>query len=167
MRKNAKERKRAVIDDEIKVSSFFKIIIAILIILVIFTLITLLATRDKKDNVTANIEFQYDKILVGSILNRVEDDYFVLVQMKGEPNSSSYKNLIDTYSKKSEHSRFYYVDLGDEFNSKYVGSENNIDFTNILDVKFANTTLLHIKDGKIVSQRSGDDIMSYLEKISA
>ena len=167
MRKNAKMRKRVVQDDEIKVTTFFKYLVGILLILVIFSLITMFATRDKNKDTAEETKMQYEKILVGSILNRNESDYFVLVEVENEPNASTYKTLIDNYIKKEEHSRFYYVDLGDMFNSKYVGDENSKDFTDILNVKFAETTLLHVKEGKIVSQRTGDDIMEYLQKISA
>ena len=48
MRKNAKERK-VITNEEMSVSSFFKIIVWLLIVLIVFTLITMFVTRDKKE----------------------------------------------------------------------------------------------------------------------
>lgn len=158
-------KKNMVVEDEMSISKFLKIIIAVLIIFVLFTFITKIITNKGKNDETTNI--QYDKILVGSILNRPESDYYVLVMSKDDENTLVYTNLISTYKAKSEHRRFYTADLADEFNKIYVADTNNLNVTAIDDIRFAETTLLHISDGKIVSSRVGDNIKSYLENLSA
>ena len=158
-------KKNMVVEDEMSISKFLKIIIAVLIIFVLFTFITKIITNKGKNDETTNI--QYDKILVGSILNRPESDYYVLVISKDDENTLVYTNLISTYKAKSEHRRFYTADLADEFNKIYVADTNNLNVTAIDDIRFAETTLLHISDGKIVSSRVGDNIKSYLENLSA
>ena len=164
MRKNAKERKM-VTTDEMNVASFAKIIVWLLIILLGFTLITMYVTRDKEEK--PNNDIQYTNIIVGSILNRGEEDYFVLVEKDDDTNLSSYQTLIDKYNEKEEHSRFYIVLLSDPFNKSYVASESKLDVDSINDIRFSGTTLLHIKNGKIVSSRVGDSIKEYLNKLSA
>lgn len=158
-------KKNMVVEDEMSISKFLKIIIAVLIIFVLFTFITKIITNKEKSDETTNI--QYDKILVGSILNRPESDYYVLVISKDDENALVYTNLISTYKAKSEHRRIYTADLADEFNKIYVADTNNLNVTAIDDIRFAETTLLHISDGKIVSSRVGDNIKSYLENLSA
>ena len=158
-------KKNMVVEDEMSIIKFLKIIIAVLIIFVLFTFITKIITNKEKNDETTNI--QYDKILVGSILNRPESDYYVLVISKDDENALVYTNLISTYKAKSEHRRFYTADLADEFNKIYVADTNNLNVTAIDDIRFAETTLLHISDGKIVSSRVGDNIKSYLENLSA
>ena len=164
MRKNAKER-RISTEEEMSVGSFFKIIIWLLIIIVIFTLITMFATREKKPK--ENNDIQYTNIIVGSILNRGEDDYYVLVEKEDDTNISTYQTKIDKYNNKEEHSRFYIVLLSDPFNAGYVADEANLSVEKITDIRFSETTLLHIKNGKISSTRVGDSISEYLDKLSA
>lgn len=169
MRKNARERKRVkntvVVDDELKIESFIKIVVALVIILLVFAGITKFATRDKKENVETNI--QYTKIIAGSILNRSEEDYYVLVEAKDDENISTYESLIDTYTKKADSKRVYIVDLSDPFNSNYIGEENKINFENINETKFSETVLLHVVNNKITSTKFGENIKTYLTEKSA
>ena len=137
MRKNARERKQArnqvMVDEELKIESFFKIVAILLIILLVFAGITMLKTRDKNEKAETTI--QYTKIVAGSILNRSEDDYYVLVEAKGDENITTYESLINKYVAKEDSKRVYIVDLSDAFNSNYVGEENKLDFENIADAK--------------------------------
>ena len=169
MRKSAKERRQArnsvVVDDELKIESFLKIVVALLLILAIFAGITIFATRDKKEKVETNI--QYTKIIAGSILNRSEEDYYVLVEAKDDSNISTYESLIDTYTKKADSKRVYIVDLSDPFNSNYIGEENKINFEDINDTKFSETVLLHVINNKISSTKFGENIKTYLTEKSA
>lgn len=169
MRKNAKERKNISSNNDFELFDFIKIILILLVILVAFSLITMFVTRDKKTNSGDNTEetIQYTKIIVGSILNRGEQDYYVLVENSDDENLISYESLISKYNNKSEHLRFYTVDLSDPFNNKYISEESKLDVDKITDIRFSETTLLHIQNGKIVSYRVGDNITSYLTKLSA
>ncbi|MBR1376392.1 MAG: hypothetical protein IJ565_01060 [Bacilli bacterium] len=166
MRKSAKERKNVRVDEEIKVDSFFKILGGLLAVLLVFTLITMFITRDKKEKDPA-VEIQYDKIIVGSILNRSEEDYYVLVEAPNDDNSTSYESYITTYNNKDNHKRFYIVDLSDDFNSNYISTESNLSVDKITDIRFSETTLIHVVNGKISSTRVGDNITTYLENLSA
>ena len=148
MRKNAKER-GIVTSDEMSVIGFIKILAWLLAIVVIFTLITMYVTRDKKEN--TNNEIQYTNIIVGSILNRGEEDYYVLALDENDLNASTYQSLVDKYNQKEDHLRFYYVLLSDPFNASYVSDKANLSVDSITDIRFNGSTLLHIKNGKISS----------------
>lgn len=169
MRKNARERKQArnqvMVDEELKIESFFKIVVILLIILLVFAGITMLKTKDKSEKAETTI--QYTKIVAGSILNRSEDDYYVLVEAKGDENITTYESLINKYVAKEDSKRVYIVDLSDSFNSNYVGEENKLDFENITDARFKETVLLHIVNNKISSTKLGDSIKTYLTEKSA
>lgn len=169
MRKNARERKQArnqvMVDEELKIESFFKIVVILLIILLVFAGITMLKTKDKSEKAETTI--QYTKIVAGSILNRSEDDYYVLVEAKGDENITTYESLINKYVAKEDSKRVYIVDLSDAFNSNYVGEENKLDFENITDARFKETVLLHIVNNKISSTKLGDSIKTYLTEKSA
>ena len=157
--------KRKVAEDELNIANFLKIIAGVLVVFIVFYGITSLVTNKKTAPVEANI--QYDKILVGSILNRLESEYYVIVEASDDEEVSNYEVLISNYIKKENHLRFYKVDLSDPFNSNYIGVESVLDINNISDIKFNKSTLLHIKDKKIVSYRQGNDIASYLNNLSA
>ena len=169
MRKNARERKQArnqvMVDEELKIESFFKIVVILLIILLVFAGITMLKTKDKSEKAETTI--QYTKIVAGSILNRSEDDYYVLVEAKDDENITTYESLINKYVAKEDSKRVYIVDLSDSFNSNYVGEENKLDFENITDARFKETVLLHIVNNKISSTKLGDSIKTYLTEKSA
>ena len=167
MRKSAKERKISKVDDELKVGSFIKIILGILIVLVIFSLITMFITRDKTPNEGEDNTIQYTKIIVGSILNRSEEKYYVLVEKKDDLNLSTYESSINIYNSASGHLRFYTVDLDDTFNANYVSTESHLDIDNITDIRFSETTLLYIVNGHISEYITGDNIGTYLNNLSA
>ena len=157
--------KRKVAEDELNIANFLKIIAGVLVVFIVFYGITSLVTNKKTAPVEANI--QYDKILVGSILNRLESEYYVIVEASDDEEVSNYEVLISNYIKKENHLRFYKVDLSDPFNSNYIGAESVLDINNISEIRFNESTLLHIKDKKIVSYRQGNDIASYLNNLSA
>lgn len=157
--------KRKVAEDELNIVNFLKIIAGVLIVFIVFYGITSLVTNKKTAPIEENI--QYDKILVGSILNRLESEYYVIVEASDDEEVSNYEVLISNYIKKENHLRFYKVDLSDPFNANYIGEETVLDINNISDIKFNKSTLLHIKDKKIVSYRQGNDIASYLNNLSA
>ncbi len=157
-------KKDYTIDQDMNIATFIKIVVAILVILAIFAGITKLVTKKEKENTEPVI--QYTKIIAGSILNRGEEDYYVLVEKSDDENLYTYATYIDKYNKKENHLRFYLVDLSDPFNASYLADEAN--YTNEIDkIKFNKTTLLHIKNGKISSYREDDAIKTYLEGLSA
>ena len=164
MRVNAKERKNKVVEEEVSIVGFIKIIAAILVVLVIFSLITMFATREDKE--TVNDEIQYNYILVGSILNRAGDDYYVLVAYPNDYKVIGYENFINAYLNVPEHLNFYIVDLSDPFNESYISNEAIYE-ARPAEMRFNETVLLHVKDGNVVSTRTNDDIASYLEKLGA
>ena len=159
--------KKKVVEEELKVENFIKIIIGVIAVFALFYAITYFVTNKNKSNADTNENIQYKKIIVGSILNRSEDDYYVLVSASSDTSVSVYESLITKYTSKESHLRFYEVDLSDPFNSNYVAEESNLNVENISDIRFSETTLLHVKNNKIASYRVGNDIETYLKNLSA
>ena len=144
--KKQKRNRNVNTSDEIRLDSFLKIIGILLIILIVFTLITMFIKREKKETPQEST-IQYTKIIVGSILNRPEENYYVLVEAKDDANLSTYESLINTYNEKDDHLKVYFVDLNDAFNNTYYSEDSNLDITDISDIRFSKTTLLHIING--------------------
>ena len=159
-----KKSKNIVANDDIKLGSFIKIVIGILVVLVCFTLMTMFLTRDKSKKTNDSNEIQYTEIMAGSILNRPENQYYVLIAKKD--SFSTFEESLNKYKEKESHLRVYKVDLDDAFNSDYV-SEYTMIGDDMTNTKFAETTLLYIENGSISDYKIGNDADTYLYNLSA
>ena len=159
-----KKSKNIVANDDVKLGSFIKIIIGILVVLVCFTLMTMFLTRDKSKKANDSNEIQYTEIMAGSILNRPENQYYVLIAKKD--SFSTFEESLNKYKEKESHLRVYKVDLDDAFNSDYV-SEYTMIGDDMTNTKFAETTLLYIENGSISDYKIGNDADTYLYNLSA
>ncbi len=132
--------------------NLIKIILIVCIILLAFYFITVLVSKKTKnssfndDDTVAVI--QYDKIIVGEILNRPENSYLVLVKKNNDLNSDLYQSYLSIYSGKEKSLKVYNVELEDVFNSNYVGDETILD-KGIENYKFSDTTLIKVSNGNI------------------
>ena len=159
-----KKSKNIVANDDVKIGSFIKIIIGILVVLVCFTLMTMFLTRDKSKKTNDSNEIQYTEIMAGSILNRPENQYYVLIAKKD--SFATFDESLNKYKEKESHLRVYKVDLDDVFNSDYV-SEYTMIGDDMTNTKFAETTLLYIENGSISDYKIGNDADTYLYNLSA
>lgn len=173
MRKTAKERKQLKQEKNTfsssnnEVFNFLKILIVVVVLVIVFWLITMLITNDKTKK-SEDTVIQYNEILVGSILSKDSEKYYVLVEAENDDNVYSYEQLITKYKNKEDHLDFYTVDLSDDFNSKFVSDKANLNVKKITDIRFSETTLLEIKNKKIVKTITSDDeIEKYLTNLSA
>lgn len=174
MRKSAKERKalkqnkNTFVNSNDEAYNFIKILASVILFVIIFTIITVIVVNKENKKASSPSEIQYTEIIVGNILNRKEESYYVLVNAINDENLSLYQNYISLYNKKDEHLKIYTVDLNDGFNSNYLSDKSNFDISTINDIKFSQTTLLKIKSGKITKHiENADDIKSYLKDLSA
>ena len=102
-------------------------------------------------------EINYDKVIVGTILNRDANEYYVLVYNSTDVSASKYSNLISQHKAKSSEKNYvdiYFCDLDNKLNASYYNVNNdnksNPKATEVSDFDFGDLTLLHIKKGKIV-----------------
>ncbi|MBE6138804.1 MAG: hypothetical protein E7173_03575 [Firmicutes bacterium] len=164
------EAKKNVIDDKVasnnEIVKLIKIVLILCAVLLLFYFLTefvnqKLNQNEYSENTTPTI--QYSKILVGQILNRDEKEYYVLVEAKND----QYLDLYNYYlsSAKEDGLTYYTVDLSDVFNGNHLGDETDVD-GDVSQFKFADTTLLRIKKGKVYKVYSDREaIVDYLEKL--
>lgn len=142
-------------ESEYKIENLIKIIIIVLLIAIIFYGLTIIITKNKKnssdytDNNT-NADIQYTEILLGSLYNQKENEYYVLVET--EKDYLTLSSSINTYSKKTEAIKLYTSNLDDAMNKKYKGETSN--FENKYPT-FSESTLLKVVNGKIVEHIEG------------
>lgn len=153
-------------DELVKLIRVFLIIV---VVFFAFYALTVVISNKKSESGVINKEpatIQYTSILLGSILNRKENVYYVLASMKDDENISGYNDLISTYEKKENSNKIYYVDMSDGMNSSYIGNQENIS-NNLSELILKDTTLFKIENGNITEHYSNkDDITKVLEEIS-
>lgn len=142
-------------DEEKAVRNFIIIFIVVLLIAVGIYFFTKLVVN-KEEGKTSNeeaaaVEIDNSKAIVGTMLNKVEDNYYVLLYKSDDDNSITYSNLKTDYDKKKEKLPVYFVDLSNKLNEKYYDKDNtNYTASDINDLRFGDITLLEVKDKKIV-----------------
>lgn len=163
--KNTKMKKKnnetIISNNELK--NLLKIILIICGVLLVFYFITVLVQKnnnntDNGDSTVAVI--QYDKILVGEILNRKENEYYVLVDNKNDSYVDLYKQYLDNLDK----IKYYTVDLMDVFNQNNIGEETIVDGNDVQNYKFNETTLIKVTDGVLNGvYKNKESIIEYLK----
>lgn len=152
-----------------ELTNLIKIIVIVCIVLLAFYFITVLvnknstsSTNDTDDTVAI---IQYEKIMVGQILNRAENEYYVLVEKENDVNTDLYKSYTSIYSGKDGALNVYTVDLSEVFNLNYVGEETVIDST-VANLRFNDTTLIKVNNGIIETSFIGvNNIEEHLKQI--
>lgn len=146
-----------------------RIAVGVLIALGFVYLLTALATGEiklgeEKKKEAAETKIQYEEIIAGQILNRKQDEYYVLAFNFTDAEASYYLSLKDGYKQNTDALPFYIVDLEKGFNTSIVVEETPKDST---ELKVVAPTLLKIKKGKITERVSTKEkVKEYLEKIA-
>lgn len=166
--KKSKKQKENQIVSGNELTNLIKIVLIVCAVLLIFYFITVLVNnKDEENNYTENTTptIQYNKILVGQILNRSENEYYVLVEKENDQYLDLYNYYLSSYDGENSAFKYYTVDLIDVFNGNNIG-EQNVVVGNVSDFKFANTTLLRIQNRVITEiYDNRDSIVSYLENL--
>ena len=164
-----KTNKKNTVETNNELVNLIKIVVIVCVVLLAFYFITVLVNKKTKgsefDNDESVAVIQYDKIIVGEILNRPDNTYLVLVEKENDVNSNLYQSYLSIYSGKENALKLYNVDLCEVFNLNYVGDETILD-NGIQNYKFSNTTLIKVSDGNIFESYIGSEaIENYLKEL--
>lgn len=167
-----KKEKGTITKNDNEIVKLIKIVLLVTIIMIIFYGITMLVTKNRELSTYENsgnsekAVIQYESIMLGTLLNRGEGTYYVLIEEKDDQRIVEYDNLIQLATAKEETPRFYTANLTDSFNKDYLAKEANIT-NNIDEFKVSGTTLIKVKDGKVAdSYINCDEIKKELESLS-
>lgn len=143
-------------EEQVQIENFLKILAIILIlVLVVYGLTKVFVTKEvdsEKKELTVG-EVNYDKLIVGNILNKRNEKYYVFVYNGNDNEAIYYSTIIDTYMAKKDALKVYWIDLDNKLNEKFIAAKSdkiNKEPKNISDLKFGEYTLLKIEKGKIV-----------------
>lgn len=152
-------------EDNKTIRNFIIILAIVLVVTVGLYFITKYAvkkdtTSDTSSTETTETTISYDTCIVGNMLNKNEEEYYVIIYNSNDSNSSTYSTLVTDYKALDSHLAVYTIDLSNSLNEKYYNAEEtNTTSDNINDLKFGDITLLKIKNGKIEkSYQSAKDI---------
>ena len=143
-------------EEDKAVRNFIIIIVIVLLIAVGLYFFTTFINKDNEPtktddtNKTEEVTIDSTKMIVGTILQKAETDYYVILYKSDDEKASSYEALANKYSSKQEPKKVYTVDLAEGINSKYYDKANiNLSASNVADLRFGDITVLEIKDNKI------------------
>jgi hypothetical protein len=162
-KKTEKKNETVVPNNELK--KLLKITLIICGVLLVFYFITVLVqNEDNDDNKESNntAVIQYNKILVGEILNRSENEYYVLV----EKENDSYIDLYKQYLTSVKETVYYTVNLSEVFNQNKVGDETIVEGNEVGNYKFAETTLIKVTNNTLNGvYKNKAEITEYLKSL--
>lgn len=108
--------------------------------------------NDKTDEVTyTEGTINYDVAIVGNMLNRPYDEYYLLA-FDSEGTKVNYYNSVATmYMSKEKSLKMYHIDLANELNKKYIAEDENVSkkFESIDKLKLGEVTLIKVKNKKV------------------
>ncbi len=139
-----------------EVKKFIIILLSIIVLVLAVYGITRLVNNNKDNNEDRTVTtgaIDYDKVSVGTLFNRADDEYYVIVYDGEASNAIYYSALMNKYMKKEKSNKVYFCDLSNELNKKYyVGEdkESNPNATISSELAFKDLTLIKIKNGKII-----------------
>ena len=143
------------------------IISIIVVVLVGFYFITTIVLNNKKiDEPVVESVIQTENIIFGQLLNRSQNEYYVLAYKEDGKFNDIYNNYLKKYREKENDFNVYKINLSDDFNKKFLKDNTNIT-DKIEELTISDETLFKIKDGKIDTYSVGyDDIIETLKQIS-
>ena len=148
------------------IKNLITIILILVIVFAVFYFITTLVVKPVKkatDNKTIT-EIDSTKITLNHLLDRSEEEYYVLATKESLYNSFNskvnyveiYNKYISDYIKNAESLPIYKADLDNALNKNYISDELNIS-DNISDIKLNDEVLFRIEDGKIKDYYVGSE----------
>ena len=129
--------------------------------LVIFAAFYIITYWVKKSQSKTNINqeetekaiIQYDEILLGRLFMQNNNEYYVLIIEEKDENN--YQTYLTSYKEKENALRFYTAKLANAFNKSYKADTSVLNTDNIKEVKVKDTTLVKIKERKIIETFEG------------
>ncbi len=169
--KSQNKQKTETISEEYSLKKISITLISLVAIFFIFYFITTVVVKPNKNNNTDNtmVDFDSTKIILSHLLDRKEEEYFVIAYKGGKSSSKVnyqelYNTYINDYKKKEGSLNFYSADLDDVFNKNFISENTNIT-DDINELRLNDEALFKIKNGKIEENYIGHS--DIIEKLSS
>lgn len=152
-------------DEIIRFTRTLGIVILILVAAYFFTRIfvtkdLLNKPKNSEEETSYPVSINYEITPLGAIFTRPYTEYYVLVYSSKNKSTDSLSVIASKYKAGENGIKLYYADLASPFNkSFYSETESTPDADNALDLKVKDSTLIKIKDGKIIKFIEDKDLI--------
>lgn len=133
--------------EEIKTLLIITLVIILVTVGLYFFTEKILNKKEEVEEVEETIS--YTEILMGTMLDLPDEEYFVIAYDKTNEETSMFETLYKRYFNKEGALPIYEVNLGIGFNKKYLSDESNTKPKSLEDVQIKDVGLFLIKNGKI------------------
>lgn len=143
-------------EEEKTIRNFIIVFIIVLLLVVGIYFLTVFINKDNESkteetNTSTEVKIDYEKAIVGTMLQANNADYYVILYKSDDTKSSEYQLLVSKYKTNKDAKTVLTVDLSNALNSKYYDKDNtNYSSDNINDLRFGDITVLEVKNNKIV-----------------
>ena len=152
-----KKAKRKIETEENKVVKKFIIVLLVVVacVLLVYFITRIFVSKDmfnkkEEEKTTTEVEFNYDKTILGTAFNRPYDEYYVITYKISDEKAKEISGYITTYLSKEDHLKLYFADLDDYMNKDFYDPENvNKNASAASELKVGDYTLIKFKEGKI------------------
>lgn len=164
--KNNKLKQKKVVNDDIALVRNIAILLVIVVVisLGIYFLTDKMIKKDLNNNDTkTETKIDYDIATIGTMFNRIEEEYYVILYSK-ENDGSDLDSVLATYRSSDNYLKTYYINLDKKINNYVLGDELVQSPKNSDEVKVKEATLYKINNGKVIKCYSGvDNIVNVLK----
>ena len=149
-----KKRNMYLNDDQKEIVNFVIILSVIIVLVLIVYGVSYLVSKKNTyhyDEVTPG-EINYDIASVGTMLNRPEEEYYVVIYDDADLNAATYEALVSTYSASSpEALKVYRVDLANKLNESFRAQDgkSNPKAKKVSELALGDFTLIKVAKGEI------------------
>ena len=143
------------------------ILVVVIVIGIVYGLSKIFMKGEVEERTFADGVVSTEAIVVGTILNRPETEYYVLCY----DSTSSISEAIQTYgnmykSSKADSPKIYYLDLHNNMNKNYyVTDDSNPNAKSVKEMKIKNGTFIRVKRGEVREYIEGLDKIAERLKI--
>lgn len=162
---NRLKQKRVINEDMTNIRNL--IILLIIVVGVCIGLYFLTEHMIEKDTAKTNTNneaiINYYIATIGTMFNRIEEEYYVLIY-SSEDNGTDLDSVLSTYRSSDNYIKTYYVDLDKKINNSAISEETNKKPSSSTEVKVVGPTLYKIVNGKVSNCYIGvDEIIEVLK----
>lgn len=146
-----------VTEEQKEVKKFICVLLGLVLVIVgVYFFTRVFITKDLFNNKTNEVTYtdgtiNYDVAIVGNMLNRPYDEYYLMAFDSESTKVNYYNTLASMYISSKKSLKLYHIDLANELNKKYIAEDNNISkkFESIDKLKLGEVTLIKVKNKKV------------------
>ena len=162
---NKLKQKRVINEDMTNVRNMaILLVIVVLVCIGLYFLTEHLVKGDKNTESTkTETKIDYDIATIGTMFNRIEEEYYVLIY-SSEKFGSKLDSTLTTYRSSDNYIKTYYIDLDKKINQIASGDETVTKPSNSNEVKVSEVALYKINNGVVTNCYTDVDAIKDLLK---